>query len=486
MGLVYALVRSRSACVWALAAGGLCPDLRLPSRGPEGWGTDSPKEVSNMERNDNESQQTVYNKETRLIHGKFHSPHWDYRNHIVPPISASAAYRLESATRGAEGFLEFANPEFNRETQSPIYIYDRLAEPSRSMLEDNLARAEDGESGVCFSTGMAAISAALGVLVKAGDSIVAHQTVYGCTYSLLTNWMPRFGVKTHFADLTQASELDALLTSDVMAVYFETPTNPTLQMIDIAAVRAAVDQANARRTKSRKIFIVVDNTFATPYCQRPLTLGADVVCHSLTKNIGGFGTDMGGAWIGPRLLEPDVLLYRKDFGASLNPRSAWQVLVHGLPTLAVRTRQQMETAAKVAAFLESVPVVERVFYPGLDSYPQRELALRQMIGLDGKFAPGTMIYFVLKGSPEQAREAGRKMMDHLAGNALSVTLAVSLGQIRTLVEHPSSMTHAPIPVEDQEKAGVNPGGIRLSIGLESADDIIGDLQRALGIASETI
>jgi len=420
-----------------------------------------------------------YHKETRLIHGEFHSIHWNYKDHIVPPITATAAYRLESAERGAEGFQEFANPEFNRHTHAPIYIYDRLDEPSRSMLEDNLATAEEGECAVCFATGMAAISAALGVLVKTGDTILTHRTLYGCTYSLLTNWMPRFGVQAKMADLNDLNQLEALLTSDVMVVYFETPTNPTLEVLDIAAIRHEVDNVNAKRGNRRKIFIVVDNTFATPFCQRPLTLGADVVCHSLTKNIGGFGTDMGGVWIGPQLLEPDVLLFRKDFGASLNPRAAWQTLVYGLPTLALRSRQQIETAMRVAKFLEHHPAVERVHYPGLLSHPQRAVAHKQMVDIEGNFAPGTVIYFVLKGSPEEARESGRRMMDHLADKSLAVTLAVSLGQIRTLIEHPASMTHAAIPVADQLRAGIDPGGIRLSLGLEASEDIIGDLEESL-------
>ncbi|HEY7914291.1 MAG TPA: aminotransferase class I/II-fold pyridoxal phosphate-dependent enzyme [Blastocatellia bacterium] len=427
-----------------------------------------------------------YHKETRMIHGDFFNPHWNYSDHIIPPISASAAYRLESAERGAEGFQEFANPEFNRHTHPPIYIYDRLDEPTRSMLEENLARAEEGESAVCFATGMAAISASLGVLVKTGDTILTHRTLYGCTYSLLMNWMARFGVGTKMADLRNLDEVESLITRDVMVVYFETPTNPTLEIIDIAAIREIVNRVNARRGNRRKVFIVVDNTFATPFCQRPLTLGADVVVHSLTKNIGGFGTDMGGVWIGPQLLEPDVLLFRKDFGGSLNPHSAWQTLVHGLPTLALRSRHQMQTAMKVAHFLESHPAVEMVHYPGLHSHPQRAIAHRQMVDPDRNFAPGIMIYFKLKGEAEEAREVGRMVMDHLADNSLAITLAVSLGQIRTLIEHPASMTHAPIPVADQIKAEIDPGGIRLSIGLEAAEDIISDLDEALTEAISSI
>ncbi|MFV1958127.1 MAG: PLP-dependent aspartate aminotransferase family protein [Planctomycetota bacterium] len=423
----------------------------------------------------------TYHPTTRLIHGRMHSRHWAYDDHIVPPISSSAAYRLESAKRGAEGFIEFANPEFNRHQRAPIYIYDRLDEPTRGMLEENLAQAEEGDVCVCFASGMGAISAGLGILLKTGDRVVVHPTLYGCTYSLLTNWYPRLGIEVDFVDLRDGDALArALEPENTMAVYFETPVNPTLDLIDIQAVADAVTRANEKRPPSRrKVYVVVDNTFATPYSQRPLTFGADVVVHSLTKNIGGFGTDMGGAVITEELLYPDLLLYRKDFGALLSPKSAWPPLTHGLPTLPLRTRRQQATALEVARFLEAHPAVGRVAYPGLPSHPQHDLAQRQMLSPDGDFAPGILVYFVLKGTPEEARARGARVIDDLARESLAITLAVSLGQIRTLVEHPSSMTHAPIPVEEQIKAGIDPGGIRLSMGLEEPEDILGDLARAL-------
>ena len=426
-----------------------------------------------------------YRAETRLIHGKMRSRHWQYQQHLVPPISASTSYRLGSSRRGAEGFQEFANPEFNREDHPPIYIYDRLDEPSRGMLEENLALAEGGESCVTFSTGMAAISAALGVLLKAGDTVVAHRTLYGCTYSLLTRWFPRLGIHVEFADLNDLERLDAILERrpNVMAIYGETPCNPNLELIDLDGLAARVRAFNATRPPRRRIFTVIDNTFATPFCQRPIAHGIDLVVHSLTKNIGGFGTDMGGAVIGPALLEPDLLLYRKDFGCVLAPRSAWDILVHGLPTLALRSRRQMETAQRVAEFLETHPTVRRVAYPGLESFPQKELAQVLMRDFEGRFAPGTMLYFQLEdaglsGNPVSARTRGGDFMDILARQALTITLAVSLGQVRTLIEHPASMTHSTVPEEAQAAAGVDPGGIRLSIGLEHPDDIIADLERA--------
>lgn len=425
-----------------------------------------------------------YHPDTRLIHGRFHSDHWQYRDHIVPPISSSAAYRLETAERGEAGFLEFANPDLRGEQQAPIYIYDRLDEPVRGMLEENLAAAEGAEASVCFATGMAAISGALGVLTKAGDRVVAHKALYGCTYSLLKNWYPRLGIEVDLVDMSDEEALErALEPEHVQAVYLETPVNPTLDVIDIEAVARAVRNVNRRRDpRVRRIFLVVDNTFATPYGQRPLEHGAHVVVHSLTKNLGGFGTDMGGVVACHPKLHPDLLLYRKDFGAALSPKSAWPVLVHGLPTLPIRIERQQATALAVARVLEVHPAVARVSYPGLASHPQHELARKQMRTTDGTFAPGTLLYFVLKGDPEAARDLGARVINHLAQDALTVTLAVSLGQVRTLVEHPSSMTHAPIPVADQIAAGIDPGGIRLSFGLESADDIIADLERALAAA----
>ncbi|MBX9693497.1 MAG: aminotransferase class I/II-fold pyridoxal phosphate-dependent enzyme [Cyanobacteria bacterium] len=414
---------------------------------------------------------------THLIRGTFHSRCWDYDHHIIPPMSASAAYRLDSVNRGAQGFSQFGSDQADEEI--PIYIYDRLGEPTRGMLEENLAFSEGGEMAICFASGMAAISAALAVTTRAGDEIVAHHTLYGCTYSLLTHWMPRSNIVTRFADLQNGDGLIDAITDNTRVVYVETPVNPTLALIDLAAIRQEIDKINANRAAGNKIVLIVDNTFATPYCQQPLALGADLVVHSLTKNIGGFGTDMGGAVIGARRYQKDLLIYRKDFGGVLSPRNAWPILVYGLPTLAARTVNQQKTALKVARFLESHPKVERVYYPGLESFPQYELAKRQMISHDGKFAPGSILYFVLKGDVQPAKEAAERFIDHIAQNAYSITLAVSLGQIRTLIEEPFSMTHASLPDDEKIKHGVYPGGIRLSIGLEDWHDIIEDLRIAL-------
>ncbi len=427
-----------------------------------------------------------YRPDTVQVHGRFHTEHWNYSDHIVPPQSASAAYRLESVKRGAAGFMEFANPDLDRARHAPIYIYDRLDEPTRGQLEENLAMLEGGERCLCFATGMAAVAASLGVLLRTGDRVVAHPTLYGCTYSLFANWYPRYGIHVDFVDFNDPEAFArAIARDDVMAVYFETPCNPTLDLIDLRATAAAVRRANAARARRlggrrhRRIYTVVDNTFASPFSQRPLEHGIDLVVHSLTKNLGGFGTDMGGAVIGPRLLESDLLLYRKDFGGPLSPRCAWPALVYGLPSLSLRSRRQQEIALEVARFLERHPKVSYVRYPGLPSHPQYALARRQMRSPDGRFAPGILVSFVLKGTPAQARRRGARMMDHLAAHSLAITLAVSLGQVRTLVEHPASMTHAAVPPREQRLAGIEPGGVRMSLGIEDPADIIHDLKEAL-------
>lgn len=431
-----------------------------------------------MEKDGRGQRREQYRMRTRLIHGDADTKRWDFDHHLIPPLSASTTYRLGSVHRGAQGFVEFASEEADVKGHVPVYVYDRLDEPTRGMLEESLAVAEGGETAVTFATGMAAVSAAVGVALKAGDEIVAHQTLYGCTYSLLTQWLPRFGITTRFADLRDHASLYDAITPRTRAVYFETPVNPTMELIDIREVRAVLDELVAGRDRRGRVLMIVDNTFATPFCQRPLELGADLVVESLTKDIGGFGTDMGGAVVGSKAFHAPLLLYRKDFGGVLSPKNAWPILVYGLPTLATRMTNQQKTALRVAQFLELHPKVARVSYPGLETHPQHELARRQMISYDGRFAPGSMLYFVLKGNEREAAAAADRFVDYIADHAYSVTLAVSLGQLRTLIEEPYSMTHSALPEEVKRSRGVEPGGIRLSVGLEDWHDVIGDLRTA--------
>ena len=419
-----------------------------------------------------------YKLRTHMIHGNYDSKKWDYDHHVVPPVSHTTAYRLSSLERGARGFVQFASADEHLSGHIPIYIYDRLDEPTRSMLEENLAYAEGGEICVTFATGMAGISAALGAALRQGQEVVSHRIVYGCTYSLMTNWLPRFGMSVRFADFLKPESLAAEITPATRVLYFETPINPTLELIDITAIRRVADQANAGREEKDRVLVIVDNTFATPFCQRPLRLGADLVVESLTKGLGGFGTDMGGAVIAAKEWYNLVMLFRKDFGGVLSPQSAWGVLVYGLPTLATRMINMQKTALRVAEFLSKHPKVASVSYPGAEGFAQKALAKRQMLNPDGKFAPGSMMYFVLKGTDAKQTRA-EKMVDYLAEHAYSITLAVSLGQIKTLIEHPFSMTHSALPDEQKRAFGMHPEGIRLSTGLEDWHDIIRDLELAL-------
>ncbi len=431
-----------------------------------------------METRKRHARKEDYRMRTHLIHGNFESKKWDYNHHVIPPVSHSTAFRLSSLHRGAQGFVQFASADEALSGHIPIYIYDRLDEPTRAMLEENLAYGEGGEIAVTFASGMAAISTALGVTLRQGQEVLAHQILYGCTYSLMTNWLPRFGMQVRFEDFLKPESLLGLVTPATRVLYFETPLNPTMELIDIAAIRRVADEVNAHREERDRVLVIVDNTFATPFCQRPLKLGADIVVESLTKDIGGFGTDGGGAVIAAADWYNHLMLFRKDFGGVLAPRSAWAILVYGLPTLATRMVNQQKTALRVAKFLSDHPKVASVNYPGADNFPQKALAHRQMLDPDGKFAPGSMLYFLLKEA-EGKQTRAEKLVDYIAERAYTITLAVSLGQIKTLIEHPFTMTHAALPEERKLAFGMHPEGVRLSMGLEDWRDIIRDLEIAL-------
>lgn len=422
-----------------------------------------------------------YSMDTHLIYGKNVSNKWDYSHHVTAPISSSTTFRLDSVERGAEGFMQFAQTEIHGNDE-PIFIYDRLGEPNKDMLEENLAYIEKGEMAVTFSSGMGAISGVLGILTKSGDEIITHTTLYGCTISLFNNWYPRLNIKVNPIDLTNLKNIYSVLNENTKVIYFESPANPNLDIVDINELRKIVDKINKTRNEQDKITIVVDNTFATSFSQRPIECGADFSVHSLTKGMGGFGTDMGGAVIGKNKYRDALLLYRKDYGAVLNTKSAWAILTYGLPSLALRQKHQIQSSIKIAEFLENHPKVEFVRYPGLKSHPQYKIAKKQMIDFYGNFAPGSLIYFVLKGkTPKETKENGKKLMDYIAQNAYTMTLAVSLGHTRTLIEHPASMTHSVIPDDKLEERGIDAGGVRLAIGIENVNDVLMDLKESLKV-----
>lgn len=413
------------------------------------------------------------NKRTQAIHGKYKTTSWQFDKHLIPPLTSSTTFRLDSLERGAQGFVDFADGSPN---EKPILIYDRLDEPSTLMLEEQLAQMESAACAVSFGSGMGAISAALLANATAGEEVLAHRTLYGCTYSLLSHWLPRMGIQAHFVNLNAPETKKLIRNKKIRIIYCESISNPTLEIIDLELLVSLVAEENKRRSKAEKIVIIVDNTFATPWGLRPLELGVDFVVQSLTKNICGFGTEMGGAILTKNASTTHQLkMIRKDFGAIIHPWSAWHILVYGIATQALRFEQQQKNAMIIARHLQLHPKVEVVVYPGLASHPQYKLAKKILRSPEGKFAPGFMITFRLKGNAKTCE----RFVDDIAKNSYSITLAVSLGLTKTLIEVPGFMTHSGIPSRKLKETNLNSRDIRLSVGLESVDDLLSDLDRSL-------
>ncbi|WP_298023801.1 PLP-dependent aspartate aminotransferase family protein [uncultured Dysosmobacter sp.] len=340
------------------------------------------------------------------------------------------------------------------------YFYSRISNPSLTLVEKKIASLEHGEAALATASGIGAISSALWTALNAGDEIIASETIYGCTFSLLKENMPRFGVKVLFVDMADIENISRNLTPRTKVVYFETPCNPTLKVLDIAAIAKVVHDYNP------DIKVFVDNTFCSPYIQTPLTLGADVVVHSATKYINGHGDLLAGFVVGSsEFIEKCRVIGVKDMtGSVMSPMNAFLV-ARGLKTLDVRMEKHCSNAEKLVEFLRQHPAVEKVYYPGLEDFPGHEIAKKQMSRFGG------MLAIDLKGSREQIGEALQKFE--------VCTLAVSLGDAETLVEHPATMTHSTYSAEDLKAAGISEGMVRISVGLEGIDDLIEDFRRVL-------
>ena len=339
------------------------------------------------------------------------------------------------------------------------YEYSRSHNPTRTALEENLASLEGGTFGLCFSSGLAAASALLGRFVP-GDHIVAGNDLYGGTYRIFTQVYERYGIQFTFVDATDSDAVRAAVTDATRMVYVESPSNPLLRLTDIASMAEIAHGAGA--------LLTVDNTFATPYLQTPLNLGADIVLHSLTKYLGGHSDVVGGALIGKSDdLREELAFYQNSCGGIPGPLDSFLVL-RGTKTLALRMERHCSNAIAIARHLEAHPGVDRVHYPGLPSHPQHALCGQQM--LHG----GGMVSFELSGGV-QAGEA-------FASSTRLFTLAESLGGVESLVETPPSMTHASIPAEVRRAAGLEDGLVRLSVGVEHVDDLIADVDAALALA----
>lgn len=340
------------------------------------------------------------------------------------------------------------------------YEYARTGNPTRTALETCLASLEGAKYGLCFSSGLGASNTVMNLL-SSGDHIVCADDVYGGTYRLFELVLKRYGLTFSWVDMTDPANVAAAVRSNTKMIWIETPTNPLLRLVDVAAI--------SEIGRKHKLLTVVDNTFASPYLQQPLALGADIVLHSTTKYLGGHSDAVGGAVLTSNDEAHDKLKYHQNaVGAVPGPMDCFLVL-RGVKTLAVRMRQHCENAMRIAEFLARNSAVERVVYPGLASHPQHALARRQMRDFGG------MVSFVIKGGEAAARK--------FAGRTKLFSLAESLGGVESLIGHPATMTHASIPVAQREARGITGGLLRLSVGIEDADDLVADLEQAFAAAA---
>ena len=381
---------------------------------------------------------------SKLIHG---GGHHDEYNAATVPIYQTSTFRFDSAEDGAACFAG----------EKDGYVYTRIGNPTVSALERQVAELEHGYGAVAFASGMGAVSTVYMAYLNAGDHMISSEAVYGASRTMMEGHMSRFGVQSTYVKTENLENIKAAIRPNTKMLYIETPANPTMGITDI--------EACAKIAKEHNLLLVVDNTFCSPYLQNPLDLGADVVLHSVTKFINGHADIVGGIVITKtQELYKQLHVMMLNLGGNMDPHQAYMV-IRGLKTLGIRIDRAQESAMKVAEFLESHPQVASVAYPGLKSHPQYELAKKQMRG------SGTMISFELKGG----LEAGRKLMN----NVKMCILAVSLGGVETLIQHPASMTHSKVSATAKAAAGITDGLVRFSVGIENVEDIIADLKQAL-------
>ncbi len=391
-----------------------------------------------------------HSEETRVVHGL------DSKSltstDLVPPIHMTSTYKFDSAEHGCELFSGACEG----------YVYTRIANPTVDMLQDKMAILEGGESAIATASGMAAIAATVLTLAKPGDNFITCNSLYGGTFALFNNRLRNLNISPRFISPSESNSkerIEELIDGDTKFIYIETPANPTLDVIDIELCSLIA--------KDMKIPLIVDNTFSSPYLQKPLELGADIVVHSATKYLGGHGDIVGGIIVGSdKFINKTKEEYMKDFGPIMSPFNAWLIL-RGIKTLALRMEKHSDNAFLIAKWLKKQSQIDSVYYPGFDTHPSYEIAKKQM----KKF--GGMIAFEVMGGIE----SGQTVLNNLE----LCTLAVSLGDCETLIQHPPSMTHSTYSKEEREKAGITDGLIRLSVGLEDADDIIADLENALSL-----
>lgn len=370
---------------------------------------------------------------------------------LATPIYQSSTFIFDSAEQGGRRFA----------LQEDGYIYTRLGNPTTSVIEKKVAELEGGEDAIATSSGMGAITSVMWSSLKSGDHVVAAKTLYGCTFSFLNHVLPKFGVEVSFVDTRDLNQIKNAMKPNTRMLYLESPANPNMYLTDI-------EEAAKIAHQNKNCLVVVDNTYCTPYIQRPLSLGADIVVHSATKYLNGHGDVLAGFAISKKEIVDNLRFVgiKDATGSVIGPFESY-LIGRGMKTLSIRMERHCENAQKVAEFLESHPAVTSIAYPGLKSFPQYELAKKQMR------LPGAMISFEVKGG----KEAGSKLMNSVK----LCTLAVSLGDAETLIQHPASMTHSPYTPEERAASNITEGLVRLSVGLEDADDIIADLKQALDL-----
>ena len=383
--------------------------------------------------------------ETRSIHAG--GDHRNAHHALNPPIYQTSTFVFDNLQH-VEDVMSF---------KSSDYVYTRGNNPTLRLFENRMADLEGGAGAVAFASGMAAISSVLFSLLKPGDKVLTHKTLYGSSHSVITQLLPRYGVEFAIADLASSPDLQALCDDTVRVIYFETPSNPSLALIDIEKI--------AGFAKTRNIKVVVDNTFASPFFQRPLEQGADVVCHSATKYICGHGDVVAGVAVArdEAYIQSLKFDYMCEFGGVLSPFNAW-LLLRGLKTLPVRMKQHAANAQALAEYLQAHPKVETVFYPGLSSFPGHDLAKKQMSGFGG------VLSFEVKGGLEKAKR--------FVDGVRLIQLAVSLGDCETLIELPAAMTHRGYDAARLAEFGLTESMVRISAGLEDPEDLMADLEEA--------
>ncbi|MBV7507373.1 methionine gamma-lyase [Bacillus sp. sid0103] len=383
--------------------------------------------------------------ETEVIHSCYRTD--EHHDSLVPPLYQTSTFTFSSAEQGERRFA----------SQEEGFIYSRLGNPTVKILEERMAVLEQGEAGLAFSSGMAAVSAVLVALTKTGDHILCSQGVYGCTFGLLELLKEKYGIDHDFSLMNSKEALDQEIRPNTACIYIETPINPTMKLVDLEMVATIANK--------KGIPVVVDNTFCSPYLQTPLTLGCDVVIHSATKYICGHGDVIAGLVIGKKEFIRQVSrTTQKDIGGVISPFDAW-LLLRGLKTLPVRMDRHCENTIKLFEFLKSHPKIESIYFPGDREHQDYSIAKKQMK------QPGGLISFTIKGTKETAQQ--------LINQLQLIKIAVSLGDAETLIQHPATMTHAVIPVEERRKMGITNTLLRLSVGLEAWEDIQEDLEQAL-------